>query len=89
MSISKRRANIIHFRRRLSERYGIETSGNEVERLGSLIIGHGSKFFIKKITGTRSLHKIPIQGKEVLVIYDKNQHTLLTALPENSIDIFE
>lgn len=79
---NKRRANIIHFQRRIYERYGIELDVYEVRDLADFIKANGRKYFIEKLSGSRTLFKIPIQGQAVLVIYDKNQHSLLTALPK-------
>jgi hypothetical protein len=81
---NKRRANILHFKKRLYERYAIDLTFEEIDRLALFITNSGVKYFIQRLSTTRNLFKVPIDDQDVLVIYDKKQHSLLTALPEGS-----
>jgi hypothetical protein len=76
----KRRNNHKHAKRRAMERYGIVLN-QEVHRAIVEQIQRGDWLDFKRLTNSRTRFEIGFQGKQMRVIYDKNQHNLVTMLP--------
>lgn len=83
---SKRANNHIHARRRAMERYGIELSQELHQSIVKAIRADKQKRtrwakWQQKITNTRSLWLVEVEGQRLTVIYDKAQKSLVTVLP--------
>jgi hypothetical protein len=83
MSVSKVKANYIHFKRRLFERYGVNISKTEYDTISDAIkSGEYVDYFMRSDTKRRKIYRLPIKGVIVNVIYSCKQHNLVTALPK-------
>lgn len=76
----KRRNNHKHANRRAAERYGVDLN-QETHREIVKQIRNGDWLDSKRLTNSRTRVEIEFRGKRMRVIYDTNQHNLVTVLP--------
>lgn len=69
-----------HFCRRLAERYGVTLAQGEYEALCAAVRNNKARF-LERESLTRTHWILPIHGQDVHVVYEKNTHSLATALP--------
>jgi hypothetical protein len=78
-----------HTKKRCYERYGIEITRNEYDQIISKIkkdIKDGQITHLYKQSLTRSIFKVRIQEKDVIICYDKSRKLIMTALPPECED---
>ena len=66
----KKRSQIIHLRKRLSERFSITLTQQELESITSIIRNGGSSS-VRKVSRRITKHIIPFKDEQMVVIYDK------------------
>lgn len=76
----KSQSERIHFKRRLRERYGIRINRNAYRELVDRVL-LGETTYIFKQSNTRTIHRMIICNKSVIVVYDSMRRELVTALP--------
>jgi len=87
---NKANAQKSHFSRRLKERYGIDLTQNMWESIISAIRkDKENAVHLEMRSNTRSVWSVVFQDEELFVVYDKSRNTLATALPKDSINIYE
>ena len=77
---SKNKAERLHFKKRMSERYGLDISRENIVRIVKIIQRNQSIFTIKQ-SNTRSIHFISYADRVIPMVYDKLRKELVTALP--------
>ncbi len=85
----KKSANIIHFKRRFFERYGLYINNESIKRIVKDIQNNRAEY-LEKSTNTRSIWEITFEGNKYPVLYDKNTKTLITVFlyeDEEKIDM--
>lgn len=72
-----------HARQRARERYGLELTDQDIERIGAEIeLGRlGCAEFIENQGGYRSLWLVGLNGKDAVVAYNERTHRVATFLP--------
>ena len=75
-----------HVKKRLKQRYNLDLNRAQFSALEKQI-GHGS-VFIALSSLRESLHIVKVGDIEIPVVYDKQRHTLVTALPQSSLRIW-
>lgn len=85
LKVSKKRANAIHVRERANQRYGIDLDKNKQRTLVRKIRESSGIYAIRRLSGTRVLHKVPFYGRDLWVVYDSAQNNLITVLPQNPL----
>lgn len=70
-----------HFCKRMSERFNIRVTNNDLEILKKQII-NGKSIFIEKDSNRTSIHGVKLNEIWLVVIYDKNRNELVTVLPK-------
>ncbi len=76
----------LHTQRRLTERYGLTVSTNDVFLMAKRI-AHGGATLISKQSKHVILCKLTHDGIALRLVYDRQQRSILTALPsEDSAD---
>ncbi len=73
----KRHANLMHTKRRMLERFGLEINGEEVDELCRQIT-HNEATHVRKLSLSRTLWRVMFKEVEVYVVYDKNQKNIVT-----------
>ena len=85
-SKTKAQSERSHFKRRLSQRYGIHINRTGYWHLVDLVKSGQSEFLYSQ-SNTRSVHRIAFKhrGRSVgiIAIYDKSRGELVTALPQH------
>ena len=77
--IKKRNAEILHSIKRARERYDIELSISDIERISKIIRTQATER-VRVISNTRVVHRLTYKEKTVLVVYDKKRHVIITFL---------
>jgi len=81
--ISKTKAQKIHFKYRVKQRYGLDI--NRLQRIEIIkMIQHGEAKFLNHQSRRVSKFIVEFKGTQMIVIYDKKRKTLVTALPINN-----
>lgn len=70
-----------HFYKRMSERFGIRVTKNDLSNLKAQITSDKS-IFIEKTSNRVSLHGVKFNDTLLIVVYDKNRNELVTVLPK-------
>jgi len=83
--IEKDRTN--HFKKRVRERYNLELSKNDLEKIISLI-KEGNAIFIERISWTRQKYLVEFRGQKLCLVYSSTQENLVTALPFEGLGYF-
>ena len=78
-SLNKEQASRAHFRRRAWQRFELTLSRDDIEDAVAKI-KRGESVFVSKQSNTRTLHKVTVGDKEVIIVYDKNRKVPVTAL---------
>lgn len=76
----KRRANYVHFKRRLYQRHGIGIDYDEYLKAIENVRFGGRRYLIEEQTNTRALYWVMIRYKMVRVVYSSITKDLVTAL---------
>lgn len=71
-----------HFYKRMSERFNIHITKNELSNLKAQITSDKS-IFIEKTSNRVSLHGVKFDNTLLIVVYDKNRNNLVTVLPKD------
>lgn len=71
-----------HFYKRMSERFNIHVTKNDLANLKTQIIS-GRSIFIEKTSNRVSLHGVKLNNTLLVVIYDKIRDELVTVLPKS------
>lgn len=77
-----------HFDRRVMERFGIRLSREQKKHLVHQIQNRQLEFLFRR-SNSRSLWKATIDGQEVILVYDKLRHVLVTAWPAHEGEFFD
>jgi hypothetical protein len=86
---NKANAERTHFKKRALQRYGINICSSTYTKIIKAIKRISNEIDVKylmKQSNTRVVYKITISGKDIIVIYDKSRHELVTALPYEALD---
>lgn len=81
--MNKRRSQVKHAKKRFIERHDIFLSDKELEAIGKLI-RNGKSVFVRRDSLRVTVHQVVVEGKSVIVVYDKVRRTIITALPSPS-----
>jgi hypothetical protein len=73
-----------HAKRRAQERFGLEVNHEQYRELVRQI-QVGKAQFIERQFRSRTHWWVTIDGKQARVVYDKDRHTIITFLPEESV----
>ena len=82
--LSKRKVERRHARNRLLDRHGLRLPAVERRKIVRRIQQEGRLTFVRATSNTRSIHRMVIEGKSVLVVYDKARKEIITVLPEET-----
>jgi len=77
--LHKAAANNLHFKRRMLQRYGLVINQKIRREIIDTIKAQKSEF-LERLSGTRTLHKLNIEGREIKVVYDSRHENMVTAL---------
>jgi hypothetical protein len=77
--MKKRKAQLVHAKRRALERFGIELSRKSIERIVADIQA-GRASFLRKQSGRVSLFEIELESCLMVVAYDKTRKSIVTCL---------
>ena len=80
--VTKAMINRKHAKKRLTERYGLELNHTDLREITRIIQESSGDFAIGRVSHSRTKHLINYKDMEILVVYDKNQKTIVTALPK-------
>ena len=85
---SKKKAQKSHLARRMNTRFGIHLTD---ELLKSMLtrIQNGKAHFVEKQSNRVSLFKLEVQGEMLVLVYDKERKSIVTAMYENEEDRWE
>jgi hypothetical protein len=81
-----------HFKSRMLERYNITVNRELYKQIKeSIESGEDNSLtkFIKKDTNRVYLYQLNIEGKEILIYFDRRRREIITALPEDSRELEE
>ena len=82
----KARDMAVHARQRFAQRFDV-TLTTEARKQILWAIQHGHSTFIKKQSNAISLHRVSVEGHDVVVVYDKIRAAIVTALyPEDETE---
>jgi hypothetical protein len=79
---SKKKAQKIHAKRRVMERYNLSLKNKDLYSIGQKII-KGESCFKRKINNRLKVHEVEYGGQILKVVYDSIRHTVVTFLNEN------
>ena len=84
---SRRRKHINHFKRRMRQRYGINPSAKDYDKLIETIRQNHGKVSVHVYTQSkaRTIKGLLIGDRRVPVVYDKKHKLIVTALPEQCL----
>ena len=68
----------IHAKQRVKERFGIDITSEDYDRMVAMINETGEAKFVKKLTNTRALFLIPYMDKEYYAIYNNKSKRIVT-----------
>jgi hypothetical protein len=85
MSKSHKVCQRIHLRKRLKERYGLDTSNRDIDLIEEYV-RTGKTRVIRYESMGRSIHAININGNTVVVVYSKFYDSVVTALTKRPSD---
>lgn len=81
-SLSKIKAQRVHFKRRVDKRFGIEINRHKHREIVQTI-QNGKAKLVGRQSNRLTVWMVEIQGSEVKVVYDKLRKTLVTAMTPN------
>lgn len=76
----KKVINHLHAKKRAKERYGIDLD-KKIHKAIVDMIQAGEAIFLGRQTNSRTMWIVDIKGIQMRVLYDNNQHNLVTVLP--------
>lgn len=82
---SKQKCQRLHVKIRIRERYNLNISLGHIEEIEQEIRS-GKTHLIRKESEGRSIHRVVILDKTVVVVYNKNLGNLVTALEKRATD---
>jgi hypothetical protein len=84
MKISSNRqySHYVHSSRRIYERYGTDILLVDYQKMINKI-REGDATFLQRMSRSRSIFKVELNGTLFIVVYDKNNHNIVTFLPPN------
>lgn len=83
MKTSKKEAERTHARRRLYERFGLDLPLGKAKRQ----IIEGRSTFVRRVSNRVSIHKIVLEAKEIIAVYDGKRKEIVTFLyPEGKYE---
>jgi hypothetical protein len=86
MRRSKKECEVIHAKRRLYERYGLELKKDQRERIIQFIRKRDARArFVKRMSLRLSCYFVWAYERWLPLVYDKRRHELVTFLPPNAL----
>ena len=77
--MDKGQGQIIHFKKRLKERFGLQITDEEIQLLIDRIQSKQATFIERRSRRT-SKFEVELNNNSYIVVYDKKRKTLITAL---------
>jgi outer membrane lipoprotein-sorting protein len=82
---SKQKCQRLHVKNRIRERYNLNISLGQIEKIEQ-DIRSGNTFLIRKESEGRSIHRVVVFDKTVVVVYNKKLGNVVTALTKRDTD---
>lgn len=83
--MTKRASQMKHALRRAYERYGQNMSPNQIKQIAKLIADNSPDCeFVERQSWRVSVWDVHYEGNAYRVVYDKNRHSIVTFLPNDT-----
>lgn len=70
-----------HFRRRVKQRYGLELSEKDANRISSMIPRDPDVKELERLSNTKTRYRVRYRGRTLDVIYSTTSYSVITAIP--------